>query len=387
MAFGCKLDLQQGKKLSKALAVSALSIGASAALFTSSAMAADIKSIDHIAPAYREAAPSLMQNYTDLDEIKKINKAMKADFGNFKPEIFTVKNEFDGFDVEVAFYKPQGCAENAEKCPVFEEGAVRQDRRMDRPLVLFSYAGGFLVRHPYYNAAHYQMIANTLNAYVAVPKYRLSHEKAFPAALQDNYSVLSYLYQNADKYRINTDAIVLMGESAGGGLTAGLSLFNRDHYDFPIAAQVLIYPMLDYRTGTEQGAKLSEKSGEISWNAQSNSFAWKLYGDPEKVAQMGPDPRKKMIQHTDYLGYYSPAAAKDLSRLPPTFIYVGDLDLFANESLEFASKLVQSGDEVEFHMENGVYHIFDVVKPDSEETQKYYKSLFSFLANRMYGAH
>ncbi len=385
MAIGSKFNLQQGKKLSKALAISALSIGVATALFTSSATASEIKSMDHIAPAYREAAPTLMRDFTNLDELKKKAKELKADFGDFKPELFTVKNEYDGHEVEVSLYKPQGCAENSPKCPVFEEAAVLQDRRMDRPLVLFSYAGGFLVRSPYYKSSYFQMIANTLNAYVAVPKYRLSHEKPFPAALQDNYSVLSYLYHNADKYRINTDAIVLMGESAGGGLTAALSLYNRDHLDIPLAGQVLIYPMLDYRTGTDAAPPKSEKTGELVWNTKSNVFAWELYGDPKEIAKMHPVSPDKMIHKNDYLGYYSPAVAKDFSRLPATYIFVGDLDLFANESLEFANKLVQAGDEVEFHMDNGLYHIFDVVKPDAEETIKYRKSVFSFMADRMYG--
>lgn len=374
------------KKLSKMVAISALSAALGAVLFTTSATASEIKYMERIAPAYRDGASANMLSLTSLEDVKNFTKNFKEEFGTIKPEIIKVPNEFEQGEVEVSLYKPQACTEPSDKCPVYADVAVKQDRRMDRPLVVFLHGGGFLFRNAYYMSNYYQTIANTLQANVIVPKYRLSTEKPFPAQLHDSYSALTYFYQNADKYRINTDAIVLMGESAGGGLAAGMSLFNRDHYDFPIAGQVMTYPMLDYRTGTNEVVK-AEKTGEVLWTPESNVFAWSQYGDAKEVAHMAPDARKKLIQKSDYLGYFSPTFAQDLSNMPASFIYVGDIDLFVSESLNFANQLVNAGNEVELHVENGVYHCFDYIVPEADESAKYRKALFNFMADRMYGVH
>lgn len=345
----------------------------------------EVKSIERIAPDYRAAAPDFMATYTSLDQVKAITDLLPHEYGELKPaQLIGVESMNDGHKIEVAIYKPKFCEENTPSCPVFKDAAVRQDRRLDRPLIIFSHPGGYLFRVAYYQADLYQMIANTTQSIVAVPKYRMSFEKPFPAPIEDVYSVLDYLYNNAAEYKINTDSILLMGSSAGGGLTASLSLYNRDHYDFPIAGQVLIYPMLDYRTGTDKSPYKIEVGGEVCWNAESNVFAWNQFGNAEAAAKMTDNPRTKNISKTDYLGYFSPAMAKDLSKQPDTFIYVGSLDLFANESLNYASKLIEANNAVTIHMENGLFHLFDVANPQAKQTQEFFKDMFTFINERLY---
>ena len=196
------------KKLSKMVAISALSAALGAVLFTTSATASEIKYMERIAPAYRDGASANMLSLTSLEDVKNFTKNFKEEFGTIKPEIIKVPNEFEQGEVEVSLYKPQACTEPSDKCPVYADVAVKQDRRMDRPLVVFLHGGGFLFRNAYYMSNYYQTIANTLQANVIVPKYRLSTEKPFPAQLHDSYSALTYFYQNADKYRINTDSLL-----------------------------------------------------------------------------------------------------------------------------------------------------------------------------------
>lgn len=372
-------------KLSKALKTTFLGLILGSALTSSAVLAQDplssLKHADRINSEYQEAAVNFIAEFTSLDQVKSyIDKAQtNYKFTTIKPKLITVKNEQDGFEIEVALYEPQFCETNTESCPVFKEGERKGIRRADRPLILFSYAGGYLFRDAYYEAQHFQLIANTTQSLVAVPRYRLSHEKPFPAALQDNYSALNYLFNNAQEYKIDQDRIFLWGESAGGNLTAALALYNRDHYDFPIAAQIMFAPMLDYRTGGEQSPYKSQVAGEITWTPKSNVFAWSLLGDVSEVEKMGPDPRLKMISKTDYLGYFSPSFAKDKSNLPPAYIFVGDIDLFAQESLAYANDLLNANVPVELTLAEGLFHWFDRANPQAERTQEYYRNLFGYF--------
>lgn len=370
-------------KLSQGLKAAVL--GVVLGVISSNACAQDplssLQYAERINPEYQEAAANFMIEYTSLDKVKELNKAFEPNhkFTTIKPKLITIQNEQDGFEVEVALYEPQFCKTNSASCPVFKEAQRKGIRRADRPLILFSYAGGYLFRDAYYEAEHFQLIANTTQSLVAVPRYRLSFEKPFPAALQDNYSALNYLFNHAQEYRIDQDHIFLWGESAGGNLTAGLALYNRDHYQFPIAAQILFAPMLDYRTGTEQSLYKSKAAGEVSWTPKSNAFAWSLLGNVAEIEKMGPDPRLKMISKTDYLGYFSPSVAKDKSNLPPTYIFVGDIDLFAQESLAYANDLLNADTPVEITVAEGLFHWFDRANPQATRTQEYYRNLFGYF--------
>lgn len=383
-----KLALPQLKtsKLAQAVKAGALGLLLGASLVSSGAYAQNenlpLNYPERIDSAYMEDIKNFMVDYTSLDQIKAFNEANPEALkfsGDIQPKLITVKSEKDGFEVEVALYEPQYCESNSAKCPVFKEGERRGIKRMDRPLILFSYAGGFLFRSAYYEAEHFQLIANTTQSLVAVPRYRLSIEKPFPAALEDSYSALDYLYNHAADYKIDQDRIFLWGESAGGNLSAALALYNRDHYDFPIAAQIMFAPMLDYRTGTKHSPYKSKVAGEVSWTAKSNVFAWQQLGDVAKIEQMGADPRLKMISKVDYLGYFSPTMAKDKSNLPPAYIYVGDIDLFAQESVSYANDLLDANVPVELTVAEGLYHWFDRANPQAARTQEYYRSLFGYF--------
>ena len=71
----------------------------------------------------------------------------------------------------------------------------------------------------------------------------------YPMELEEVYAGLLYSYKYAAELNVDPDNIVIEGESAGGGLTARLALYNKDKGEVPLKGQVLIYPMLDYRTG------------------------------------------------------------------------------------------------------------------------------------------
>ena len=142
--------------------------------------------------------------------------------------------------------------------------------------------------------------------------------------------------------------IVVMGESAGGGLAAALALMARDRGGPSLAGQVLIYPMLDWRTGGPDDLYRNRHTGEFVWTRAKNRYGWEaLRGD-----YRAEDERK---------AWFSPALAEDLSGLPPAYISTGALDLFLDEDLDYARRLIDCGVQTELHVYPGAIHAFEMV--------------------------
>lgn len=106
--------------------------------------------------------------------------------------------------------------------------------------------------------------------------------------------------------------------------------------------QYLAEPMLDHRSSASD----HPHTGHFGWTHDHNRFGWDaLLGDMDRSAVPG---------HT------SPALAEDLSGLPPTYIHIGAIDLFLEESLEYARRLTRAGVPVELHVWPGAFHAFGV---------------------------
>lgn len=175
--------------------------------------------------------------------------------------------------------------------------------------------------------------------------YRLAPETHFPGAIEDCYAALRWVFENARKLNIDKLRIGVMGESAGGGLAASLALLVRDRGEFSLSFQHLIYPMLDDRTCVTQ--QPNKYVGEFIWTADSNFFGWK--------SLLGVKPGSEGVSI-----YASAARAENLSGLPPAYIATGSLDLFLEEDIEYARRLMRFGIPVELHVYPGAFHVFNI---------------------------
>ena len=200
-----------------------------------------------------------------------------------------------------------------------------------------------------------QGVAEGSGATVIAPDYTVTLDPSYkyPMELEEVYAGLLYAYEHADELNVDPDNIVIEGESAGGGLTARLALYNKDKGKVPLKGQVLIYPMLDYRTGGEKDIYNNEYAGECVWTKENNVFGWGklIEGQDKKLSD------EEMI-------YFSPAVAtvEQLKGLPETFMIVGSLDLFCDEDMSYAQKLMQAGIFTEFHVEPGVPHAYEYLE-------------------------
>ncbi len=190
---------------------------------------------------------------------------------------------------------------------------------------------------------HRALVAQLGCALVSVD-YRLAPETVFPGAIEDCYAALGWLFGHAAAMGIDAARIGVMGESAGGGLAAALALLARDRGEYGLAFQHLIYPMLDDRTCVATDP--SPTAGEFVWPPHNNAFGWSaLLGHAPGAPDVSP--------------YAAPARATDLAGLPPTFIATGALDLFVDEDLDYARRLMRAGVAVELHVYPGGFHGFD----------------------------
>jgi acetyl esterase/lipase len=178
--------------------------------------------------------------------------------------------------------------------------------------------------------------------------YRLAPEVHGETPAEDVFTGLTWLIDHADELGVDPTRIGVFGHSSGAGIAAGAAVLARDR-GVPLAHQILLYPMLDDRT-TEPDPHLAPTA---LWTYHSNSIGWGelLGGDP-------PGP------------VAAPARLEDATGLPPTYIEVGELDIFRDECVAYASKLWHCGVSAELHVHPGLPHGFDHMQPDAEFTRR-----------------
>jgi acetyl esterase/lipase len=183
--------------------------------------------------------------------------------------------------------------------------------------------------------------------------YRYAPEFPGLVPVEDSYVALRWLSDHCAELGVEPGRIAVMGDSAGGGIAAGLALLARDRGGPKLAQQILIYPMLDDRT-TVPDPELVPFAG---WTYEDNLTGWgALLG--ESVG--GPDVSP----------YVAPARMLQAADLPPTYVEVGELDIFRNEDIEFARRTALAGVSTELHVRAGVPHGWDVVAPEADVTTR-----------------
>ena len=213
------------------------------------------------------------------------------------------------------------------------------------PGIYFIHGGGMILGTVEGEDPVATMICDLVGAVVVSVEYRLSPETPHPGPVEDCYAGLTWVAKNAAELGIDLDRLAIYGASAGGGLTIATALMARDRGGPALSFIMPIYPMIDDTNTTTSSQEITDVG---IWDRSGNIEAWAWYlGGKEADA------------------YAAPARAEDLSGLPPAFIDVGTVDMFRDEDIAFAQRLMQAGVPTELHIHPGSYHAAETFAADA----------------------
>lgn len=225
-----------------------------------------------------------------------------------------------------------------------QQPASNQQNSGPRPAILHTHGGGYVMGSARSSLYPLLSLAKQLDCLIVSVEYRLAPETTYAGSIEDNYAALRWLHTNAAVMGVDPARIAVMGESAGGGHAALLAITARDRGEVPVAFQCLVYPMLDDRTGSSR--KIPPFMGAFGWSAADNRFGWKSF--------LGTEPGRSNAPRGAV-----PARVASIKGLPPAFIGVGSIDLFVDEDVAFAQRLIDAGVATELVVVPGAFHGFD----------------------------
>jgi acetyl esterase/lipase len=218
------------------------------------------------------------------------------------------------------------------------------------PAICFIHGGGMVIGDLDSEDPEAQRLCAELGAVVVSIGYRLAPEHPYPAQVDDCYAGLRWIAENAAELGVDAARLVVYGGSAGGGLAIALALLSRDRGGPAVSFVMAPYPMLDDSNSTRSSHEIVDVG---FWDRSANLEAWQWYLGGRAADQ-----------------YAAPARATDLDGLPPMFLDVGTVDLFRDEVITFAQRLLQAQVPCELQVHPGSFHASESVAPDAPLSQR-----------------
>ncbi|MCC5581734.1 alpha/beta hydrolase [Microtetraspora sp. AC03309] len=235
------------------------------------------------------------------------------------------------------------------------------------PVIVWFHGGGQVLGFAAQDAPWLKPLCAALGCAIVSVDYRLAPETPAPGAAEDGYTAYRWISENATDLGLDPTRVGLAGQSGGGGIAAATALLVRDRAAATPLFQLLMYPMLDDRNTTDSSHEITDIG---IWDRSTNILAWQaILGD-----RAGTE---------DVTSYCAASRATDLAGLPPTFIGVGELDVFRDENLDYAARLRAHGVSVELHLYPGAYHAFDLFAPQSHVATSFHHTLHDYLVRHL----
>lgn len=222
-------------------------------------------------------------------------------------------------------------------------------------LILYLHGGGYAICSMHTHQRLIAHITKACHAKTLAIDYRLAPENPFPVAIEDTIGVYQHLLQNH-----NAQKIILMGDSAGGGLSMA-SMLKMKELNLPLPkAAVLLSPWVDLAGDNKSHHSNASKDLLISMS-DINQYAKDYFGDTP--------PNHPLI---------SPVYA-DLSGLPPILIQVGTHEILLDDSLKLAEKVTQDGGEVTLKVWKKMLHVWQFFADYLPEGRRAIQEIAAFL--------
>jgi acetyl esterase/lipase len=306
--------------------------------------------------AMPRAANGSLMDLSDIPALREVLNAANQQMAATLPKDPRVTIETlhirrgDGTELELVLYRPA-------------------DGGHTRACLLWFHAGGQVLGDVRSDDAYNAALAVSLDCVVAAVDYRLAPETPAPGAAEDGFLAYTHLHKHAGEHRIASDRIGIAAASGGGAPAAAATLMIRDGQGPRPRLLSLNYPMLDDRNETPSSHEITELG---IWDRRENQLAWSaVLGDRVGAASLDP--------------YCAPGRATDLSGMPDTFIAVGQLDVFRDENIDFARKLIAAGVAVDLHLYAHALHAWDRFAPQSALARSFEHTWHSYLRRQLHG--
>ncbi len=296
--------------------------------------------------------PANLMDFTDLDaavaQLMALLGAAPVELPDSIELVDHTVSSADGQSIVVRLYRPRNCAPPSAG-------------------LYWIHGGGLILGNVSMDDAHCATIAGELGIVVASVDYRLAPEFAYPTPLDDCVAGFEWFVENCADFGVDADRIAIGGASAGGGLAAAVTLRLRDDGGSQPCFQLLRYPMLDDRNDTPSSHAITD--GRV-WNRSANLIGWTAYlGDARGSG--------------DVDAFAAPARANDLSSLPPAIVTVGDLDMFLDEDIDYAQRLLGAGVPTELHVYPGSFHGSDTMVAHADASQRWRRDEMAALGRAL----
>jgi acetyl esterase len=209
-----------------------------------------------------------------------------------------------------------------------------------QPLLLYFHGGGWVVGDLDSHDVLCRSLALKTGATVIGVHYRMAPEAKFPAAVEDAIAALEWVSANATRIGIDANRIAVGGDSAGGNLSAVVSIHARDTGRPKLALQLLLYPATDLRAGYESYSRHAEQL-------------------PLKRATMDWFSAHYLRTEADKLDWRaSPILAKSLAGVAPAHVITAGFDPLVDEGKAYADALAKAGVATKYSCYEGQIHGF-----------------------------
>jgi len=209
------------------------------------------------------------------------------------------------------------------------------------PVLVYFHGGGFVLGNIDSHDTVVRALAKAADCIVVSVDYRLAPEHRFPAAVDDCLSAVRWVHQHASTFGADAARIAVGGDSAGGNLAAVVALQLRDDGAPKLAAQLLIYPVTRLNSPAE-GSMLRNGQGYFLTTEAMTWFEQQYLGGSADA----DDPRA------------SPLLARDVSRLPPTFVLTAEFDPLCDQGEAYARRLSEAEVPCTYVQYRGAIHGF-----------------------------
>ena len=218
----------------------------------------------------------------------------------------------------------------------------RPDAEGKLPTIAFFHGGGFVIGDIDTHDNQARRLCRDVGAVVVSVDYRRAPEDPWPAGVDDACAATRWLADHIAVFGNDPDRLAVAGDSAGGNFAAVAAQVFRDEGGPKLAAQLLIYPAVDFDETLEKYASRVEcaegyflTAGEMKW------FAEHYRSDPDDVA----NPRLSPIYG-------------DLTGLPPAVVVTAEFDPMRDEGEAYARAMQAAGVDVELMRFDGLIHGF-----------------------------